>query len=158
MHTTVISFTQPLLGIQTQQLQCLHQTLSSEKYSTILHTSTSWLCSSFTSKSLNRWTTARLGMLQEYKLLLWHLRSRVWVFSFLSFKTMFKLHRSNDWCFSRTVVPHQSLPRGHTRHYSQTAQSFTHVRTEQTTGTSDLCAEGATHIDPSMLDTFTDRG
>lgn len=79
-------------------------------------------------------------------------------FSFLSFKTMFKLHRSNDWCFSKTVVQHQSLLRGHTRHYSQTAQCFTRVRTDQTTGTSDLCAESATHIDLSMLDTFTGRG
>lgn len=46
------------------------------------------------------------------------------------------------------------LRRGHTGH-SQTAQCFTSVKTEQTTGTSDFCAEGATHTDPSVLDTFT---
>lgn len=90
-----------------------------------------------------------------------------WVFLFvsffLSFKTMFKLHRSNDWCFSQSGP----MPLGcQVQRQSQQGTSRGLVLAiprqfsaspvlQQTTSTSDLRAEGATHTDPSMLDTFT---
>lgn len=67
----------------------------------------------------------------------------------------FPKQRSNaTWVPGPAWKPAMHLLRGHTRH-SQTAQCFTSVKTEQTAATSDLSAEGATHTDPSNLDTFT---
>lgn len=55
------------------------------------------------------------------------------------------------WVPGPAPKPAMHTLRGGTRR-SQTAQCFTSVKTEETAG---LCAEGATHTDPSMLDTFT---
>lgn len=118
----------------------------------------------------NPWTGEQLqswGCLQGYT---GHLHCGCWwlgFFSsfFLSFKTVFnytgqmtdafpKPWSKSTWVPGPAPKPVMRLLRGHTR-YSQTAQCFTRVKTEQTAGTSYLCAEGATHTDPRTPGTFT---
>lgn len=140
-------------------MSAANASLWSERQSTILHTNTLCLCSSNMSESLNRWTAARLGMFRGTQ----SHQNGIWYFFFL-FKPCsgyagqmtgaFPKKWSNaTWMSGPAPKPTMHQLRGHTEH-SWTAQHFTSTETELTAGASNLHVEGATHTDPSMLDTF----